>query len=681
MATHANPWIKGLNAEQAEAVLHDSGPLLILAGAGSGKTTVLVSRTGRIIEEQVAKPSEICVLTFTNKAAKELKHRVSARLGSIGKGIWAGTFHSFGLQILRKHYKKANLPKQFGILDASDAGGILREIIKHVRNSAKDSFDIEKLLSMMSTWRESGKTEADSTDEYQIMVEVLLPHYLKRLELMGVTDFDGLLLKPIELLEKYPEILHEYQNQFSQVMVDEFQDTNKVQMRLIQLLVESHKNVAVVGDDDQSIYGWRGACVSNILDFPHKYKNCKVVRLEQNYRSTPTILEVANQVIQKNEKRHGKILRPARKELEGKAPEVFVYQDEEAEAENTVQEMQRMHHEGIEYRDMAVLYRSNSQGGLLEAVLRHHQVPYSITGGTAFFERKEVKDVLAYLRCAVHPHDMALRRIINTPTRGIGETTIENLLEWSDTNNQSFLQACLRSHEVKVHEKATEQILKLLEFFKDLNQSLLNPPPALTVGELLVKKMREIGYYNHIAHHSKEGKTVENKWMVIEILGRVLDSFVAKSESTAKALKEFLDSMELRDQIEDSKEAQQSKVQLLTLHACKGLEFPYVFMIGLEEDIIPHRMLGQDISEERRLFYVGVTRAQKHLIMSRAKTRRRFKQKVPSTPSRFLIEIPQNLLTVYEDGVRPVQETERRSMLESFFNKLDKTIEKQKVSK
>ncbi|MFM8312961.1 MAG: ATP-dependent helicase, partial [Deltaproteobacteria bacterium] len=373
-------WLNGLNSEQKEAALHNYGPLLILAGAGSGKTTVLVARTGRLIQENIVNPKELCVMTFTNKAARELKSRVQDKLGSTAKSIWAGTFHSFGLHILREFFKEAGLPKTFGILDPGDASSIVKEILKDFHLGDKTAYDAEKLLSLMSYWRERGQTQTSSVDEYEQAVEWILPHYTKKLKQLGMIDFDGLILKPIELMEKNENLRKVLQSRFTQVMVDEFQDTNLMQMKLIRLLTDAHKNLAVVGDDDQSIYGWRGACIKNILDFPKSYENCKVVRLEQNYRSSPAILAVANSIIDKNHERHKKILKPSKKLTENKLPQILVFENETEEGEQIASEVQHFQKLGFKNREIAILYRSNGQGPIVEAELRKMQVPYSMTG-------------------------------------------------------------------------------------------------------------------------------------------------------------------------------------------------------------------------------------------------------------------------------------------------------------
>lgn len=670
-------WLKGLNPEQSEAVLHDYGPLLILAGAGSGKTTVLVARTGRLLAQKLAAPEEVTVLTFTNKAARELKERVAKRIGRQAEGIWAGTFHSFGLQVLRKYHREAELPEQFGIIDSNDARAIVREQLKQITHYEKESFDAEKILSLINEWREKGQTKAKEEDVYHEVTEILLPKYLKQLELLGVVDFDGLLLKPLELFDQHPEILRYYNRQIKQLMVDEFQDTNTMQMKLVMKLVEEHNNLTVVGDDDQSIYGWRGARIENILNFPHLFDECKVVRLERNYRSTGLIIEVANEVIKKNSQRHEKILRPGLDHENSVPPEVFVYDSEEDEAEEVVQQIMHFHREGYDFKDIAVLFRSNSQGGLLEGILRHHQIPYSLTGGTAFFDRKEIRDVLAYLRCSILPNEVAFRRVINTPPRGIGEATIKSMEAFSRQNRLSLHEAAQRWQLTRIAPHIGSKVDQVLAILRNLSNTLIQSPDSMNSGEVLTQFFRDIGYQDYVYQNYKDASTAHKRWTLIEIFGRVLDAFVAKGGKNIKTIKEFLDAMELRDRVDEAADLKdKSKVQLLTLHACKGLEYPVVIIVGVEEDLLPHHRLGMDIDEERRLFYVGVTRAKQRLVMTRSRQRKRFGKMRPSVPSRFLLEIPEDMLTVYESGFRPISETDRKSMLSDLFKKLDNKIER-----
>jgi DNA helicase II / ATP-dependent DNA helicase PcrA len=661
-------WNDGLNAEQVRAVSHNEGPMLILAGAGSGKTTVLVARAERLIREGRIFSHELCVLTFTNKAARELKHRVQAKLGKIAKGLWAGTFHSFGLMLLRRHHKEANLSAGFGILDPGDAAAIVKELLRDFNYGGKTAYDADRILSRISHWRERRQREATNEDEYEVAVEWLLPRYLKRLEHLGMVDFDGLLLRPLELMQENPDVAAAIQGLFRQLMVDEFQDTNQMQMALIQKLVEPHLNLSVVGDDDQSIYGWRGACISNILNFPKLYRQCEVVRLERNYRSTPAILKVANEIIAKNNQRHQKILRSAPDAAEGERPEVFVYENEHEEAENVATEIETLLHQGHHRKEIAVLYRSNSQGALLEAELRTRKIPYVMSGGTAFFDRKETRDILAYLRCAFKPNEVAFRRILNVPPRGIGEKTIDAITHLSKTQHLSFIESTRRWREAGVEEKTGGAIEEHLERLRTLIPFTVEDC-APSAGARLIQFFEEMGYRPYLEKYSGNAQVASKRWRLMELFGGILDRFVEQGGRKAETLHEFLDAMELRDVLND-KEDKEDRVQLLTLHACKGLEFPIVFLIGIEEDLLPHKVLGTDVSEERRLFYVGVTRAQKHLVLTRAKKRRKHGKWADSVPSRFLLEIPEALLFEHT-GPRPAREEVRKSMIADLFKKLD----------
>lgn len=665
-------WTAGLNPEQSDAVAHTEGPLLILAGAGSGKTTVLVSRAGRLVDEGLVKAEELCVLTFTNKAARELKERVSHKLGNAGKKIWAGTFHSFGLQLLRRFHKKAGLSREFGVIDSSDAGALVKEILKDFHNTGrrgeKSAYDAERLLNLIGEWREKGIKNATKEEEYEEAVEWALPKYLKRLDNLGMVDFDSLILRPIELMQQDPEVARAVQESFRFVMVDEFQDTNQMQMRLIDWLVRPHRNLAVVGDDDQSIYGWRGACIRNILDFPKSYSGCKVVRLEQNYRSTPEILKVANAVIARNTQRHPKVLRPRPTTEAGTLPEIVVFDDENQESECIGLEIADLIRQGHRKKAIAVLYRSNSQGALLEAELRRQQIPYLMSGGTAFFDRKETRDVLAYLRCAFRPNEVGLRRLFHAPSRGIGEKTIDALTEYSRTHHVPFVEVARNWQTCGLEPRAGHALDTLFKQLETLVELLVQPSP-ITAGNRLIQFFEEIGYKAHVERHSGNALVATKRWRIMELFAGILDRFVERGGRTKESIRDFVDAMELRDALNDKKE-DDDRVQLLTLHACKGLEFPIVFFMGVEEDILPHKTLGSDVTEERRLFYVGVTRAQKQLILTRAKRRRKHGQMVSSAPSRFLLEIPEGLVTS-RSGPRPIREDQRKAMMADFFKKLD----------
>jgi DNA helicase II / ATP-dependent DNA helicase PcrA len=662
-------WYKDLNPEQRFSVAHNYGPLLILAGAGSGKTTVLVSRTGRLIAENIAPASGMCVLTFTNKSARELKHRVQLKIGHKSKGLWAGTFHSFGLQLLRKNYKRIGLSAHFGVLDQNDTSALIKDLVKEVKVNSKDKFDANKLSNLINLIR-AGKTAPPGIlEEYHELAEVLTPKYEKKLKSLGVTDFEGLLLEPLRLFKSHPEVLESMQNHFSQIMVDEFQDTNLEQMKLVNALSEKHLNLTVVGDDDQSIYGWRGAEIKNILNFPHNFEKCEVIKLERNYRSVSSILDLGNEVISKNAKRHGKILKSTKTEELHEKPEVFVLEDEDEESDFVVREIQNFKSQNFQYSDIAILYRSNTQGGFIESGLRRAQIPYAISGGASIFDRKEAKDWLAYLKQAIWPDEVSLRRIINTPPRGIGETTLDRLTDYAEKNNCDFTEACKKWKEAGVPEKTGEAMDQLLKWLWIFPQRLLDDQSAgPTISERFLFLVREIGYRDYLAQQSVEGNIFEKKWQVIEIVGRIIESFINKREPTVACLKDFLDAMMLRDDTSDNDEKNQ--VQLMTIHASKGLEFPVVVLVGIEEDLLPHKRLGGDIDEERRLFYVGITRAQKKLTLTYCRQRKKMGQIKPVFASRFLTDCSKNLYNFYEHGARPVSGEARDSLVSNFLKKL-----------
>lgn len=662
-------WYKGLNPEQCSAVAHNHGPLLILAGAGSGKTTVLVSRTGRLIEEKIAPASEICVLTFTNKAAKELKHRVQLKIGAKAKGLWAGTFHSFGLQLLRKNYKRIGLSASFGVLDQNDTGSLIKELLKEVKNSTKEKFDADKLANLINLIRAGKKLPVGVLEEYHEVAEVLAPKYEKKLKSLGVTDFEGLLLEPLRLFKTQPEVLEGVQQHFSQIMVDEFQDTNSEQMQLISSLSDVHQNLTVVGDDDQSIYGWRGAEISNILNFPHRFEKCEVVKLERNYRSVSTILDLGNAVISKNAKRHGKILKSTKHDSANLKPEVFLLENEDEESDFVVREIQNFRAQNYQFADIAILYRSNTQGGFIESAFRRAQIPYAISGGISIFDRKEAKDWLAYLKQAIWPDEVSLRRIINTPPRGIGETTLDRLTEFTEKNECDFQTACKKWQEAGVPPKTGETIDEFLKWLWVFPQRLLEDEACgKSISERFIFLVRESGYRDYLSQQSPEGNVFERKWQVVEIVGRIIESFVNKRQPSVAVLKEFIDAMMLRD--DTSEDTEKNQVQLMTIHASKGLEFPIILLVGIEEDLLPHKRLGGDIDEERRLFYVGITRAQQKLVMTYCRSRKKMGQIKPVFASRFLSDCSKSLYDMYEHGARPVSGEARESLVTNFLKKL-----------
>lgn len=661
-------WLKNLNPEQQDAVSHNQGPLLILAGAGSGKTTVLVSRTGRLIAERLTTANRVCVLTFTNKAAQELKHRVAKKLGDAAGNVWAGTFHGFGLQFLKENWKEAELPKKFGVIDGGDALAILKDLMRDHTAYEKARLNLEALMAKISYLRERGRDDTFDESIESAASIVLAPKFVKRLRHLGVVDFEELLLRPLRMMKESAALRQKMQARYDYVMVDEFQDTNSTQMLLIDELTAAHRNIAVVGDDDQSIYGWRGAEIQNILGFPHRYKECKVVRLERNYRSTGKILNLANAIIASNKTRHTKVLRPGLDDA-GEAPELFVFENEDIEVDQVTRELMEFQKKGYRWRDMAILYRSNSQGGLMEGGLRRSQIPYKLTGGTALFDRKEAKDVLAFIRSSLHPTEVSFRRIINLPARGIGEKTLEAIEEGLDT--LAFHQKARVWAKTNPEEKAAQSIHDLFAFLEELKTQLVMSKDS--AEDVLNNELRRLGYRDYVNQSYRDLKAADGRWLSVTILGRILDGMFGRHGRTTDTLEMFIDCMELRDPVPDSDEEGANEVQMMTLHACKGLEFPLVFLLGLEEDLLPHARLGQNTDEERRLFYVGVTRAKKHLVLTRVRSRKRYGQQQTVAPSRFLLELDPALYNEMTDG-RPLVAGAREAMLANLFKKLDKQM-------
>ncbi len=659
-------WLQNLNPEQREAVLHDHGPLLILAGAGSGKTTVLVSRTGRLIAEGLTTPERICVLTFTNKAANELKHRVAKKLGGKAEKVWAGTFHGFGLQFLKEHWKEAELPKRFGIIDGGDALSVLKDLLKEHKSFEKERFDLENLMNRIGDIRAKKKNSHDETIE-AAMAEVLAPKYLRKLKNLGVVDFEELLMKPLKMMQESEAIRNKMQARYDFLMVDEFQDTNHTQMKFVDMLTAGHNNIAVVGDDDQSIYGWRGAEIRNILDFPKRYKKCNVVKLERNYRSSGKILDLANAIIGTNKDRHTKVLRSGL-DQPGELPELFTFENEDIEVDQVVTDLQNFKRKGYNWRDIAILYRSNSQGGLMEGGLRRTEIPYKLTGGTALFDRKEAKDCLAYIRCSIFPTEVSFRRVINLPARGVGDVTLDAIE--AVEGKYDFYQKTRVWAKTNTDEKAAEAISNFLSFLEDFKTQLIHSPR--TAEEVLEEQLRMLGYRDYVNQSYRDPQAADRRWLSITILGRILNGMFEKQGRNLMTLEKFIDLMELRDLSNDD-DADKDQVQMMTLHACKGLEFPLVYLLGLEEDLLPHAKLGGDVDEERRLFYVGVTRAKKHLILTRVRERKRYGRLKPVAPSRFLMEIDRALVKEMNGG-RPLEVGQRESLMAELMKKLDKKI-------
>ena len=638
--------LDGLNREQQQAVQHTEGPLLILAGAGSGKTKVLTVRIAYLLAQGV-NPYEILAITFTNKAAKEMKSRVEGLVGDVANRIWLSTFHSFCAKFLRFELDNfLGYNSNFTIYDTSDSQVVIKAALKALNLDDK-YYPVGAMISAISDAKNKLMFASDyrkqARDFYQQKVADVYEYYERELRKNNALDFDDLLLVAVKLLQSNAAVLDKYSKRFKYVMIDEYQDTNHAQYLLAYLLSSHWKNIAVVGDADQSIYAWRGADIQNILDFEKDYPNCTSIKLEQNYRSTKIILDAANAVIDHNEGRPEKNLWTDK--VEGAKIQHFTAQSEHEEAAfigDTIVKKHDIH--GVPYGDMAILYRTNAQSRVLEEALIKRALPYTMVGGTKFYDRKEIKDVLAYLRVLYNPFDdLSLLRIINVPKRSIGATTVSKLQDYARENGTSLFMTLTQLHLVDTIKGKTKE---KLEEFGILIFTLVAEMDDKSVLDILEAILDRTGYLSQL-----EESTDPQDQARAENIGELLS--VAKDfqdTNPTGTVEDFLEQVALVNDV-DSFEQEESKVTLMTLHAAKGLEFPIVFLGGLEEGLFPHSrtlMNPEEIEEERRLAYVGITRAEKELYISNATTRTVFGRTSSYLPSRFIDEIPAELV----DGLR-----------------------------
>ena len=641
-----NSLLTGLNKEQQQAVQHTEGPLLILAGAGSGKTKVLTVRIAHLLAQGV-NPYEILAITFTNKAAKEMKSRVEGLVGDVANRIWLSTFHSFCAKFLRFELDNfLGYNSNFTIYDTSDSQAVIKAALKALNLDDK-YYPVGAMIGAISDAKNKLLFASDfrkqARDFYQQKVADVYEYYERELRKNNALDFDDLLLVAVKLLQSNEAVLDKYSKRFRYVMIDEYQDTNHAQYLLAKLLASYWKNIAVVGDADQSIYAWRGADIQNILDFEKDYPNCTSIKLEQNYRSTKIILDAANAVIENNEGRPKKNLWTDK--TEGAKIQHFTAQSEHEEAAfigDTIAKKHDIH--GVPYGDMAILYRTNAQSRVLEEALIKRALPYIMVGGTKFYDRKEIKDVLAYLRVLYNPFDdLSLLRIINVPKRSIGATTVAKLQDYARANGTSLFMTLTQLHLVDSIKGKTKE---KLEEFGILIFTLVAEMEDRTVLDILESILDRTGYLAQL-----EESTDPQDQARAENIGELLS--VAKDfqdTNPSGTVEDFLEQVALVNDV-DSFEQEESKVTLMTLHAAKGLEFPIVFLGGLEEGLFPHSrtlMNPEEIEEERRLAYVGITRAEKELYISNATTRTVFGRTSSYLPSRFIDEIPEELV----DGLR-----------------------------
>ncbi|HSH35820.1 DNA helicase PcrA [Schnuerera sp.] len=631
--------IEGLNERQKEAVLHTEGPLLILAGAGSGKTRVLTHRIAYLIEEKGIFPGNILAITFTNKAANEMKERVDYLLDGNIDDIWMGTFHSVCVRILRRNIDKIGYDRSFSIYDRDDQITVVKECIKDL-NLSKDMYKERSVLSVISSLKDK-MTDPDTyinqnySDYYSRNVGEIYALYEKKLKANNALDFDDLIIKTVELLKSNPDVLDYYQRKFKYIFVDEFQDTNKIQYKLVELISERYKNICVVGDPDQSIYGWRGADISNILDFEKDFPNTKIIKLEQNYRSTKNILNVANHMIKNNLSRKEKKLWTANEEGNQVVVESLLDSDEEAFfVANKVEELVN---EGYKPSDFAILYRTNAQSRTFEEIFMRKSIPYKIVGGLRFYDRKEIKDIIAYLKLIQNPvDDISLKRIINVPKRGIGNATLEKVEEYANQTGESIYSVLLNIDSIP---KLSTRAKNNLKSFMDMINKFMAMKEIKGLKELIEEVVYGIGYIKELEEEASiESQTrLDN---IKEFISVAIDFEVKNPEGT---LEDFLATVSLLSDVDKTEDVANS-VTLLTVHAAKGLEFPVVFMVGMEEGLFPiSRALDDEteLEEERRLCYVAITRAEKLLFITSAKLRTIYGNTNYTLPSRFIDEIPE----------------------------------------
>lgn len=647
----------GLNPQQAEAVINTEGPMLIMAGAGSGKTKVLTCRVANLLQKGV-RPYRILAITFTNKAAAEMRERVNNMSGPAAKDVWLFTFHAFCARFLRMEIDK--LPGyggNFAIYDTADSQNLIKQILKEMNLDDK-RFQPSGILSRISNAKNALQDAAafarQAGDFYEQKVADIYSRYEQKLQLNNALDFDDLLMLSIKLLQENKEVREKYQDRFDYLLVDEYQDTNHAQYLLTKFLAAKHRNICVVGDADQSIYGWRGADIQNILDFEKDYPDAKVIKLEQNYRSTQIILDAANAVIENNTGRKPKNLWTENKS----GADIIYFQavDERDEARFVIEQLQNLQRtENKKLGDMAILYRTNTQSRIFEEMLIKSGISYNMVGGLKFYERKEIKDIIAYLRVIFNPADsLSLLRIINVPKRGIGDASLAKIQAYAAANNVSLFEAVSNAAAI---DGLSSRFVSKLDDLAGIIFELMNLASEAPVEDLINRVLRDTGYLEEL--ENERTPQAQSRIDNLHELISVAQEFAASEEENN--LENFLAHVALVSDIDDT-ELGEDAITLMTLHSSKGLEFPVVFLVGMEEGLFPHARTLMDeteIEEERRLCYVGITRAKEKLFLSSTKMRTIYGNTVTYPPSRFLQEIPARL-------VKTIKRQERFSALENF---------------
>ena len=633
--------LEGLNDKQYEAVINTDGPCLVIAGAGSGKTKVLTHKIAYLMQEKDIKPWNILAITFTNKAANEMKERVEALVGDDAKDMWIGTFHSICVKILRRFIDRIGFDHSFVIFDTSDQRTLIKECLKDLK--IDDKMFTDRIVQFEIS---NAKNDMKEPEEYEAMVKgdyrrekiaSVYNLYQRRLKENNAIDFDDIINYAIKIFRENDDVLDYYTNKFNYILVDEYQDTNKSQFTLIRLLAKAHGNITVVGDNDQGIYSFRGADISNILNFEKDFKGTKIIKLEQNYRCTQNILNAANSVIKNNEVKYKKKLWTENEE--GALPTFHVSDDEYDEGRYIVEEINHLRREEYyKYSDFAILYRMNSQSRAIEEILRREDIPYKIVGGLKFYERKEIKEIIAYLRLINNPSDnLALKRIINEPKRGIGKTSLDKIQAISEQTGIPMYQIIKEADQYGL-----SRVYSNAQGFIEVIEDLISKKDEYTITELIKHTLKETGYTK--ALEDENSIEAENR---IENLEEFLTVAVQFEEEEAdNDLSTFLEGITLSSDI-DGMDDEEESVTLMTLHSAKGLEFPVVFLVGMEEGIFPgYKSIGEpkELEEERRLCYVGITRAKNNLYLTCSRQRTMFGSTSCNPVSRFVKEIPENML-------------------------------------
>ncbi len=641
--------LEGLNDKQYEAVINCDGPCLVIAGAGSGKTKVLTHKIAYLMNEKDIKPWNILAITFTNKAANEMKTRVEDLVGNAAKDMWIGTFHSICVKILRRFIDRIGFDTSFIIFDTSDQRTLIKECIKACDLDEK-MFADRAVLSEIS----NAKNEMLEPMQYALRtggdfrkekIATVYSLYQQRLKENNAVDFDDIINHTIKILMENPDVLEYYSDKFKYVLVDEYQDTNKSQFTLVTMLAAKYGNITVVGDNDQGIYSFRGADISNILNFERDFPGTKIIKLEQNYRCTGNILNAANAVIKNNEVKYKKELW-TENDI-GELPNVFCGNDEYDEARYIVEQINRLRREEyFKYQDFTVLYRMNAQSRAIEDILRREDIPYKIIGGLKFYERKEIKDTIAYLRLIYNPADnLSLKRIINEPKRGVGKTSIDNIAKIAEDTNVSMYEIIKNAADYGLNRVFvnTREFVEQIEY-------LISKKEELSISELIKETLNKTGYTKALENEN----TVEAETRIQNLEEFLTVAMEFEEEASENPLAEFLEGITLSSDI-DGMEEEEDSITLMTLHTAKGLEFPVVFLVGMEEGIFPgYKSIGEpkELEEERRLCYVGITRAKQFLFLTCSKQRTIFGSTTYNSPSRFLQEIPEEYLKGYEEAFK-----------------------------